>query len=223
MVQIGEENWLLDASPDLRYQWPEVPLHGVMLTHAHAGHIAGLQMLGKEGADVRTPLVVTPGMAQFLRNNEPWNTIASRMDLQSREPGEAWGPWQFHPIVHRAELSDTVAISMRGRHTVLYLPDTDQLDGAVAAAVATLVEGDTLLMDGTFYGEDLQHRDMGMIPHPLIRDMLNELRQLTQRGVQVILTHINHTNPLNDALSEASLAVQEAGLFVAHDGMVIEA
>jgi len=49
------QSWLIDATPDFREQlhilhslFPDCPLAGVVLTHAHIGHYAGLIHLGHE-------------------------------------------------------------------------------------------------------------------------------------------------------------------------------
>ena len=75
----ARQSWLIDATPDFREQLhalhnlaPDCPLAGVVLTHAHVGHYAGLIHLGHEAWGTRDlPVYASPRMASFLRHNAP--------------------------------------------------------------------------------------------------------------------------------------------------------
>ena len=73
------------------------------------------------------------------------------------------------------------------------------------------------VLDATFYsGSELPGRDMALVPHPLVSRTVQLLRDVADR---VVLTHMNHTNPL---LHEGSLErklVEEQGFAVAQLGM----
>lgn len=218
---------LLDATPDLRHQWALLPLEmrlaGVALTHAHAGHVAGLTMLGKEGPQAKCPLIATPSLHAHVARTDTFADGCAGMQKHVLHPGDSLGkplPLRFHPLRHRAERSDTVAIEVGGRRRILYLPDTDAWDDLVDTAVGGLSPGDILLFDATFWSAaEVGHRDVTAIPHPFVEDTLPHLARTAQRGVRVILTHLNHTNPLLDPSSHASQTVAAAGVEVAYDGM----
>ncbi len=224
----GQDVVLLDASPDIQSQWatlaPGSHLAGIALTHAHAGHVAGLATLGKEGPQVACPLIATPRMHQHIQATSILADGCHGMDPVEVRPGDAIDaplPMRFHGIAHRAERSDTIAIEAVGPdRRFLYLPDTDAFDAHVESAVWGLEQGDVLLFDATFWSADeVAHRDVDAIPHPFVQDALPQLEALAARGVRVVLGHLNHTNPLCDPASAASRAVRAAGLHVAHDGM----
>jgi pyrroloquinoline quinone biosynthesis protein B len=78
--------WLVDVTPDVRYQlnlladWlgthpnrPERlrPPDGLFLTHAHMGHVGGLNQLGPEGMFIQdVPLYGTQAMLDLLWNEK---------------------------------------------------------------------------------------------------------------------------------------------------------
>ncbi|MDG1898030.1 MAG: MBL fold metallo-hydrolase [Fuerstiella sp.] len=80
------QRWLIDCTPDFREQLRTLeqlapknrssPLDGILLTHAHIGHYAGLIHLGREvmGAN-GVPVYAMPGMRRFLEENDPWEQL----------------------------------------------------------------------------------------------------------------------------------------------------
>lgn len=228
LVSNGSGAWLLDASPDVRHQLARAPLmelRAIALTHAHVGHLAGLLAFGKEGPMARIPIWATPSLGELIRRNEPWAQLLRHMPLREVRPLQ-WVEdgglrFRFHPIHHRPELSDTVAIEVRGASSkMLYLPDTDRFDEAVDSAIADLGAGDLLLFDGTFWGraDEVPNRDLAAIPHPPVADSLPALKPLVERGVRVLFTHLNHSNPLHDPSSAERRRVEAEGFAVATDG-----
>ncbi len=75
------------------------------------------------------------------------------------------------------------------------------------------------LVDATFWSKDeLAGRWGASVPHPLVTDTIDRFAEL---GTRMVLTHLNHTNPLCDATSEEAAAAVEAGFEVSYDGMEI--
>lgn len=199
---------LCDVSPDVRIQL-DGPVDAVALTHAHIGHYAGLVHFGKEvAATDRLPVVATPSMYRFLRANEPWAALFDDSHLaEATLPGVG-----LVPVPHRAEFTDTVAISIGG---VLYLPDIDSWDRWPEHR-AVVADHDLALVDASFWSPDeVPGRDLSEIPHPLVPDTIERFVDVADR---VVLTHLNHTNPLCDPGSVESGLVTEAGFRVAEDG-----
>ncbi|MET0554468.1 MAG: MBL fold metallo-hydrolase [Vicinamibacteria bacterium] len=232
----GDARFLIDATPDLPSQieslWGSAappdrrrPLSGILLTHAHAGHYAGLLSLGREalGAD-HVPVYATPRMARFLRENAPWSELVARghVDLRELAPGveRALTP-RLHvtPVLvpHRDELSDTVGFVVRGpARRILYVPDIDKWqrwDRRLADEVRAV---DAALVDGTFLdAAEIPGRSQADIPHPLVGETAALLPDDLRARVRLI--HLNHTNRLlwaPEALAEPALR----GLAVARDG-----
>ena len=80
------------------------------------------------------------------------------------------------------------------------------------------------VIDATFFSEsELPGRDMSKIPHPLVTQTMSALEGLDlegrgPNGRRVILTHMNHTNPLHGETEEKRL-VEDRGFLVAQLGM----
>jgi pyrroloquinoline quinone biosynthesis protein B len=234
---------LLDASPDLRLQQRRLrdgvpayaarldpaPFDGVAITHAHMGHYSGLVHFGKEAlGTTAVPLWVTPALAGFLRANQPWRTLLDdgNLDVRVVDPGVAFAPWpglEVTPVAvpHRGEHSDTVAFSVRtAGMRLLYLPDIDAWE-PWPEATGVIAGHDVALLDGTFFsGDELPHRDMAAVAHPLVPDTLERFGHLTA-GRRLVITHLNHTNPAADPSSPAAAAVTAAGFTVAEEMQAI--
>jgi pyrroloquinoline quinone biosynthesis protein B len=232
----GDARFLVDATPDLPSQIESLwgmqappdrrrPLSGILLTHAHVGHYAGLLSLGREalGAD-HVPVYATPRMARFLRDNAPWNELVARGHVELREltPGrEVSLTPRLHvtPVLvpHRDELSDTVGFVVRGpARRLLYVPDVDKWqrwDRTLADEVRAV---DLALLDGTFLdAAEIPGRSQADIPHPLAGETAALLPADLRARVRLI--HLNHTNRLlwaPEALADPSVR----GLTVARDG-----
>ena len=236
--------FLVDATPDLPEQvermrgeppnralpGPRPPLvDGILLTHAHMGHYAGLLHLGREAYGARgVPVLCSARMAAFLRANAPWSLLVEQGAIALREitPG---APVMLTDaltvtalaVPHRDELSDTLAFVVRGPdRALLYLPDIDKWERWERPIEDVIAGVDVALLDGSFYGEgEVAGRDMASIPHPFIVESLARFAALPPHERQKIaFTHLNHTNPASDPTSDAAREVEGAGLRVARDG-----
>lgn len=236
-ISSGATWLLLDASPDLRQQWARAAAVGqvpyrlpeaVAITHAHMGHYVGLVHLGAEAAGVRgLDLVAPASVIRHLAGNEPWAALLRDGHIMPR-PVER-GPYRHRtvelvgvPVPHRRDFSTTVGYSIRlhGRPWALYVPDIDSWD-AWPDAERCIAEHEVALIDGTFGSDDeLPHRDLAAIPHPLVTDTIDRFTHLTS-ATSIVLTHLNHTNPLGLDGSPLHARAEAAGFRVAHDGLVI--
>jgi pyrroloquinoline quinone biosynthesis protein B len=96
---------------------------------------------------------------------------------------------------------------------LLYLPDIDAWQQWLDAE-ETLAGVDVALVDASFYSrEELGGR--APVAHPLVTDTLQRFADLP---CELILTHLNHTNPVLDEGSAAHTAVLTAGVSVAYTG-----
>jgi len=205
----NRQSWLIDATPDFREQLhalhnlaPDYPLAGILLTHAHIGHYAGLMHLGREVMGTRdVPVYATPLMADFLRDNAPWSQLVALRNIELRQltPGKetSLGP-NLHitplPVPHRNEFADTVAFVVRGpARQLFYCPDIDSWDEWECDLQSFVAKMDIALLDATFFSIKELGRDMSEIPHPLASDTAERLAGV---DCDVRLIHLNHTNPL---------------------------
>ncbi|CAM9411813.1 unnamed protein product [Scytosiphon promiscuus] len=151
------------------------------------------------------------------------------------------------PVPHRAELSDTVAyvVSVRGggnlssvetappdlhlrvrdatssskekTTTFLYCPDTDCWSDWTRSIRGWCSDVDIALLDATFYSKgELKGRDLSEVSHPIAQDTMAELAGCK---AEVVLIHLNHTNPLVTAESPERAQALAAGFKVGTFGM----
>jgi pyrroloquinoline quinone biosynthesis protein B len=222
--------WLIDATPDFPAQYDALsahaPLAGILLTHAHMGHYPGLLYLGPEAMHTRgMPVYATPRMAAFLRDHAPWSGLVKRghVTLVEMEPGQEIAlsaGLRATPVAvpHREEYSDTVAWLVRGpARTLFYCPDIDHWRTFQPDLRAWLrARGVHIaLLDATFFAPDeLPGRDLSRIPHPFARDTA---ALLARPPAEVVLIHLNHTNPLWRA-GRARAHIERMGLRVGAQG-----
>jgi pyrroloquinoline quinone biosynthesis protein B len=230
--------WLVDATPDIRHQlnllarWLGPDLEpgkrlrqpdGVLLTHAHMGHTAGLAQLGPEGMNVHDLPVYGPaGVLDVLQETRLWQPLRAGLSLVPLPPGRPYGLSDHLSVTplavpHRDELgAGTFAYHVQGpARSLLYVPDVDgweQWPGARAALAAV----DVALLDATFYSRD-ELGGRAPVAHPLVPETMS----LAELPGRLVLTHLNHTNPLLDEHGEARRMVAAAGVDVARTGEVI--
>jgi pyrroloquinoline quinone biosynthesis protein B len=217
------QSWLIDATPDFREQLhllrqlaPDCLLAGLILSHAHIGHYAGLVHVGPEAMNTqKLPVYGTLKMANFLAANAPWSQLVSRghieLYLLAPEVETALSPnLSLRPVrvPHRDEFSDTMAFVVRGaRRQLFYCPDIDTWDKWEYELDSFVAEMDVALLDGCFFSADeLPGRKFNEIPHPLVTDTVSRLA-----GVEgeVRLIHLNHSNPLHAAGAERKWLIEQ--------------
>ena len=182
------------------------PLAGILLTHAHIGHYTGLIHLSREAWDARDlPLYASQRMGDFLRANAPWSQLVEQRNVQLHtltpdQPLVLGDRLRVTPlsVPHRGEWSDTVAFLIEGpQRTLFYCPDIDSWSAWARDVRALLNEVDVALLDGSFFSADeLPHRNLDDIPHPLV---IETVQRATGCRSEVHFIHLNHTNPLHDA------------------------
>lgn len=241
----GPRRWLIDATPDLCAQLrlldqacPPPPdqaapaLEGVVLTHAHLGHVLGLPLFGKEVMGAHgLPVYAMPRLRAFLRRHEPWAGL-EREGFVRYAALEADRPLSLAPglsvtpiaVPHRAEHSETVAFRVRGpRGALLYLPDLDgwpQAEAAGLSLASLLAPVDRAYLDATFYSAaELPGRDLASIPHPLVVQTLERAAALPPaERAKLRLIHLNHSNPLLQADAPEHRALEALGVRLGVEG-----
>jgi pyrroloquinoline quinone biosynthesis protein B len=234
--------WLFEATPDIREQLQRLDriapvaaspgLEGVLLTHAHIGHYAGLIFFGKESAATgHLAVYAMPRMAEFLAKNGPWsqlvkteNVILAIMadgEVETLAEGLFVTPIS---VPHRDEFSETVGFRIEGpTASALFVPDIDRFEDWETRGVRVedeIAKASVAFLDATFYsGDELPGRDLAAIPHPFASKSIERFAPLAaEERAKIRFIHFNHTNPLNDPESEESRAVAAAGLRAAREG-----
>jgi pyrroloquinoline quinone biosynthesis protein B len=236
------ERWLVDCTPDFPQQLHRLDrlapaavtpgLAGVLLTHAHVGHYAGLIHLGREAMGAqRVPVYAMPRMEAFLRGNGPWELLVRLGNVELR-PLAAGTPVRLGArltatpllVPHRDEYSETVAFRIAGpTRTLLWLPDIDKWerwDAQGTKLEAVLAGVDVAYLDGTFFADgEVPGRSMAEIPHPFVRETIARLAALPAvERHKVRFVHLNRTNPLVRSDAAARAEVARAGMAVAEEG-----
>ena len=236
------QRWLIECTPGFPRQarrfdaaLPKLAgrLDGILITHAHMGHYAGLLHLGREvmGAN-GIPVHVMPRMEKFLRTQGPWSQLVDLKNIALRpmRDGQAFGlnkRLRVTPFLvpHRDEFSETVGFRIEGpRQKILWLPDIDKWDRWITPLEKALADVDVAYLDATFYADgELGGRDMSKIPHPFIAETMSRLKtQPAAVRAKVRFIHLNHTNPAHDPRSAAAKAIRDGGFRVAAQGEQVE-
>jgi pyrroloquinoline quinone biosynthesis protein B len=209
---------LVDASMDVRHQTVG-DMDGVVLTHAHLGHLPGILQFGREVLDADgVPVYCTGGLAEFVRANQPFAALVANGNLTLRPVGSEAaidlpkGEVRPFAVPHRDEFdTGTLGLEFRGEHRLVYVPDIDRWDNQTLSRVEA---ADVAVLDGTFWAsEEIDGQEV--VPHPPVRDALDDL---PLAGTDVYFTHLNHTNPLLDDGSAEYETLVEAGADVVERG-----
>lgn len=238
---VAKSKILFEATPNLPQQLynleQEAPsskytFGGVFLTHAHIGHYAGLMFFGHEAMGSNNiPVYAMPKMAEYLAKNGPWSQLVdygniSLRDLQHNQALDVNGITITPFLVpHRDEFSETVGYLIEGpSKTAVFIPDINKWSVWDTDIAELITQVDYALLDATFFDDgELPGRDMSKVPHPLVTETMQRLGALsTEQRNKVWFIHMNHTNPLLDADSQASKRVRAAGFNITSEGIRLE-
>jgi pyrroloquinoline quinone biosynthesis protein B len=237
-----QQYFLFEATPDIAAQLHTVQQYfnngdssfkypaGVFLSHAHVGHYAGLMYFGREAAGAkRIPVYALPRMVDYLNNNGPWNQLVkfnniALHEIQPFKKQEFNEQLAVEPLLvpHRDEYSETAGFIITGpSKKVLFIPDIDKWEKWNLKLDSLIKQVDIALLDATFFdGNELPGRDIQEIPHPLVKETMFLLSNLSAvEKSKVYFIHFNHTNPLLKKQSSQKEEVKQRGFQVAEEGM----
>jgi pyrroloquinoline quinone biosynthesis protein B len=192
------------------------------------GHYAGLLHFGKEAASTDALPLFAPGsVLSFLEANQPWESLFSGGHLTAVSIDDTQATLgditvSAIPVPHRDEFTGTVGYSIAIGNVpwIFYVPDIDGWD-EWPEAEEVFANHQVCLLDATFTSVDeLPGRDISAIKHPLVPDTIERFEHLT-RDRLMILTHVNHSNPLGVPGAGITRRAIERGFAVAHDGLVV--
>ena len=237
----SNQRWLIDATPDFKYQLHELDrifpvdtspgLDGIFITHGHIGHYSGLIHLGHEVIGThQIPLYVMPRMAEFIRKNAPWNLLVRLEnicieELTNMHTVQLNNRLSIQPIQvpHRGEYTETVGYKIEGtRRKILYLPDIDKWSHWDESVEDYIQESDIAYLDATFFADrEIPGRNMANIPHPFITESMNRFGNLPAgEKTKIRFIHFNHTNPVLNPESNARQFVIKNGFRIAAEGEI---
>jgi len=233
-----KQRWIIDATPDFREQLrmldessavtTQPGIDGILLTHAHIGHYAGLVHLGREVMGTKAvPVYAMPRMRDFLENNGPWDQLIQLNNIDLR-PAEDGVPIQLNDritvtpflVPHRDEYTETAGYRIEGpTRSVIYISDIDKWDRWDTSIIEMLSGVSAAYLDATFYMEgEIPGRSMADIPHPFIEESMALFDSLPDaEKAKVRFIHFNHTNPVLDPESDARRRIEAAGYRAAEE------
>jgi pyrroloquinoline quinone biosynthesis protein B len=251
LVSEDGKNWLLlNASPDLTYQFASFPLlhpsgrksrgspiEAVILTDAEVDHVAGLLSL-REHKSLRLvctaavksllsdSLGLLPALEKYTRvQHQVFPAQIAGIKISALELATDKVPRYAPRFRQRGSVVALRMESIRSKRSCVYLPGlpaiTKELDEWVSGC-------DCLLVDGTFWSEremislGLSKRTARDMGHVAIDGKDGSLAWLRRLEVpRKIYTHINNSNPILRKNSPERRAVERAGIEISHDQMVI--
>ena len=123
-------------------------------------------------------------------------------------------------VPHRDEISETVGFKVKGpEKTIIHLPDIDSWTAFSSDNTTLMRDVDVAWLDGTFFdANELPHRDLSTISHPLMQESLSYFASLPEPlRRRIRFTHLNHSNPACNPASEATRMVLDAGFCIADE------
>ncbi len=226
-----EDCFLIDASPDFKYQMDmlqyvinrdeRIQISGILLTHAHYGHASGLWQLGKEAMDYKNIKVYcTSKLKKLLSENYPFSLLIQSKNIdivRIRNQEEIEFPkFTITPILvpHRDEVANTVGYIVKAEKKLVYVPDLDRWTENILREIQN---SDIAIIDGTFYSKDEIPR-FHEVPHPPISETMELFKGI---DTEIYFTHINHTNVINTKSRERK-DLENKGFQVADDGLILD-
>jgi pyrroloquinoline quinone biosynthesis protein B len=219
----------------------DVPLDTIVITNADLDHALGLLVLRESlpyrvvtSAWIRDALLRHNAVFRLLepafgtvKLDEPFaldrgEALEGRLfPVPGKVPTWCGGLAANHP---EATLALRVTDLRSGRRLV-YAPGFARLDGAT---LAELEAADLRFVDGTFWtAHELRALRPGApdafaMGHVPIRGEGGSLEVLAGLSGRTFYTHVNNTNPILDAASDAAAALARVGIGIAADGMELE-
>jgi phosphoribosyl 1,2-cyclic phosphate phosphodiesterase len=215
MLEVGGLNLLFDAGPDLRQQALAIGLKrvdGVLLTHAHVDHIAGLDDLRPLNFAQRAaiPLYGTSPTLSFVRKH---------FDYAFAEASEG----STRPSLELVEVHDAVAFQV-GRATILPFDvyhGTWTITGFRVGGLGYVTDASLIPPGSRAYLRDLDLLVLNALrlkPHPTHFSLDQALAQIVDlRPRRALLVHMTH-----DMEHDTINAMLPEHVRLAYDGQVVE-
>lgn len=214
------DNYLFDATPDIRFQINDVP-DGVFLSHAHLGHLPGLLYFGTGGVNANElPVYCTSGLANVIQENAPFRLLVDQdnIDLRIIDDGTqidySTATVQTRTVEHREALpTGTLSFRISGADKSLYY--VSDIDTWTPTAITEVKQADIALVDGCFWSSAELDR-IDDVPHPTIEQSLAVFADI---DTEIYFTHLNHTNPILRLESPERDELLDDGFHVAKEGL----
>lgn len=229
MLKEGENKnsnaqYLIDATPDIRYQITGSYIDGIFLSHEGLGHMTGLLFLGKESHDPEgIPVYTSKKANNFLEKNDPYRLLKDRGNIEVKEIEDgdkqnlmSNGCVEIIETEHPQVETDNFCFMIEGEDKKLfYISDIHRWNHKIKEKVK---EADIAILDGTFWSADEIER-YDEVPHPTIKQTMKEMDSV---NTEIYFTHLNHTNPVYREDSDERKTLEEKGFNLAEQGLKFE-
>lgn len=211
--------YLIDATPDIRYQVKGDYLDGIFLSHEGLGHMTGLLFLGKESHDYSgIPVYTSEDANEFMAKNDPYRFLKDRGNIEVHEIEDGdeqelqGGKVEVIEVEHPQVETDNFCFMIHGEDKkIFYISDIHEWSVETQELVK---EADIAILDGTFWSADEIER-YEEVPHPTIRTTMDRFEDV---DTDIYFTHLNHTNPAFREDSEERAEMEERGYHVVEQG-----
>ena len=220
----SDARYIIDATPDIRYQTNGKYIDGIFLSHEGLGHMTGLLFLGRESHDYEgVPVYTSEKNNMFLEKNDPYRLLKDRgnIEVEEIEDGDEQklmsdGKVEVIETEHPQVETDNFCFMIHGEDRKLfYMSDIHEWTHRTKEKVK---EADIAILDGTFWSDDEIERYED-VPHPTIRTTMETMEDVE---TDIYFTHMNHTNPVYREGSKEREKMEENGFWVAEQGMEFE-
>lgn len=227
MVKDSDEEdsfrYLIDATPDVRYQITGEYLDGVFISHGHLGHITGLLQFGEEGCNkTDLPLYVSDKTENYIRKNDPFRLLIDKGNVEimnfndEDEVDIRGGCIEAFEAKHNRVNTDTLSFMIHGEEkTLFYIADIHEW---TEKTLNLMQKADIAIVDGTFWNEEEIER-YEEVPHPVMKETMHLAEGW---DTDIYFTHLNHTNPALREDTDERQEIQERGFGVVEEGMEFE-
>ena len=170
-------------------------LEGILITHEHIDHIAGLGVLARRYG---IPMYATAGTIEAILHTKSVGQIDPQL-FRAIEPKENFiiGDMTFHPIAISHDAADPVAYRFEsGEHKMAVMTDLGNYDQNIVDELQGL---DALLLEAN---HDVRMLQLGSYPYPLKQRILGERGHLSNErsgqllGEMTVQSHVNRNQTL---------------------------
>ncbi|MFB6209858.1 MAG: MBL fold metallo-hydrolase [Candidatus Nanohaloarchaea archaeon] len=219
----SQARYLIDATPDIRYQFDGQYLDGIFLSQDGIGHMTGLLYLGKESYDYSgIPVYTSPETHEFMQKNDPYRFLIDRGNIEINEIDDGdeqqlqGASIEVKHIEHPQVETKNFCFVIDGEHRKLvYIVDINEWRHGSRELVE---EADVAIVDGTFWSSNEIDR-FEEVPHPTIQKTMDEFEDT---DTDIYFTHLNHTNPVLREESEERQQMEDMGFWIVEKGMEFE-
>ena len=214
---LGEKNYLIDAPPEISSQLMRekiCSIDGLLLTHAHHDHIAGLgdlEIYAKFHLKGRLSAVMTRETLEQLELSH--GSMVDWLNITIIEPEQTLKlSGMACTALHASHAPGTVGYLVeKNGYRVAYLPDTGLLTDKTQSM---LREVDCLILDATFHGENWYPNQ-----HLSVHQAIDVGRALKVKKLYLTHLSMHYSEPVTNEQLEREIAHHGGLVNLAYDGM----